>query len=68
MFMASTGTASKTYDEIIATLHLNKTTHSLEAYQNLLEHLTVNIYDQIGIIIIYFMYKFMIDLNLILII
>lgn len=42
--MASIGAASKTFDEMIATLHLNKTTHSLEAYQNLLEDLTVNIY------------------------
>ncbi|XP_060838645.1 serpin B4-like isoform X4 [Rhopalosiphum padi] len=40
MFMASIGAASKTFDEMIATIHLNKTTHSLEAYKNLLEDLT----------------------------
>ncbi|XP_027846973.1 leukocyte elastase inhibitor-like isoform X4 [Aphis gossypii] len=39
MFMASIGAASKTFDEMIATIHLNKTTHSLEAYRNLLEDL-----------------------------
>lgn len=43
MFMASVGAASKTFDEMIATIHLNKTTHSLEAYRNLLEDLTVSI-------------------------
>ncbi|KAL4148666.1 hypothetical protein QTP88_002838 [Uroleucon formosanum] len=40
MFMASTGAASKTFDEMVATIHLNETTHSLEAYGKLLEHLT----------------------------
>ncbi|XP_025205520.1 serpin B4-like isoform X6 [Melanaphis sacchari] len=39
MFMASVGAASKTFDEMIATIHLNKTTHSLESYRNLLEDL-----------------------------
>jgi len=42
--MASTGAASKTFDEMIATIHLNETTHSLEAYGKLLEDLTVSIY------------------------
>jgi len=41
--MASVGAASKTFDEMIATIHLNKTTHSLEAYRNLLEDLIVSI-------------------------
>ncbi|KAL5232727.1 hypothetical protein ACI65C_000137 [Semiaphis heraclei] len=40
MFMASSGAASKTFDEMIATIHLNKTTYSLEAYKTLLEDLT----------------------------
>jgi len=40
--MASVGAASKTFDEMIATIHLNKTTHSLEAYQSLLEELVVS--------------------------
>ncbi|XP_022165487.1 serpin B6-like [Myzus persicae] len=40
MFMASSGAASKTFDEIVATLHLNKTTYSLEAYKQLLEDIT----------------------------
>ncbi|KAL4149577.1 hypothetical protein QTP88_003503 [Uroleucon formosanum] len=39
MFMASVGAASKTFDEMIKTIHLNKTTHSLEGYKNLLEDL-----------------------------
>jgi len=43
MFMASTGAASKTFDEIVATMHLNKTTHSIEAYRKLLEELTVSL-------------------------
>lgn len=42
MFMASVGAASKTFDEMIAAIHLNKTTHSLEAYKNLLEDLIVS--------------------------
>ncbi|CAI6353357.1 unnamed protein product [Macrosiphum euphorbiae] len=40
MFVASTGADSKTFDEIVATMHLNKTTHSMEAYRKLLEDLT----------------------------
>lgn len=44
MFMASVGAASKTFDEMMSTIHLNKTTHSLEAYGNLLKELTVSIY------------------------
>lgn len=43
MFMASVGAASTTFDEMIKTIHLNKTTHSLEAYKNLLDELTVSI-------------------------
>jgi len=43
MFMASVGAAAKTFDEMIATIHLNKTTHSLEAYKNLLEDLVASI-------------------------
>jgi len=43
MFMASTGAASKTFDEMVATIHLNETTHSLEAYGKLLENLTVSL-------------------------
>lgn len=43
MFMASVGAASKTFDEMIKTIHLNKTTHSLEGYKNLLEDLLVSI-------------------------
>ncbi|KAL5234128.1 hypothetical protein ACI65C_001538 [Semiaphis heraclei] len=39
MFMASVGAASKTFDEMINVIHLNKTTHSMEAYKNLLEDL-----------------------------
>lgn len=39
MFMASVGAAAKTFDEMIATIHLNKTTHSMEAYKDLLEDL-----------------------------
>uniref|UniRef100_A0A481MQK4 Serpin n=1 Tax=Nipponaphis monzeni TaxID=196483 RepID=A0A481MQK4_9HEMI len=39
MFMASIGAASKTFDEMIATIHLNKTTHSLDAYKQLLDDL-----------------------------
>ncbi|VVC33666.1 Hypothetical protein CINCED_3A010295 [Cinara cedri] len=42
MFMASVGAASETFDEMINTIHLNKSTHSLEAYKNLLENLTIN--------------------------
>lgn len=42
MFMASVGAVSKTFDEMIATIHLNKTTHSLEAYKNLLDDLIVS--------------------------
>ncbi|CAI6368280.1 unnamed protein product [Macrosiphum euphorbiae] len=44
MFMASTGAASKTFDEIVATIHLNetswKTDETLEAYRKLLDYLT----------------------------
>ncbi|CAI6369441.1 unnamed protein product [Macrosiphum euphorbiae] len=40
MFVASTGADLKTFDEIVATMHLNKTTHSMEAYRKLLEDLT----------------------------
>ncbi|XP_008183051.1 leukocyte elastase inhibitor isoform X2 [Acyrthosiphon pisum] len=40
MFMASTGAASKTFDEMVATLHLNETSYSMEAYRQLLEDLT----------------------------
>lgn len=43
MFMASVGAASKTFDEMIATIHLNKTTHSLEAYKELLDDLIVSL-------------------------
>jgi len=43
MFVASTGADSKTFDEIVATMHLNKTTHSMEAYRKLLEDLTVSL-------------------------
>jgi len=43
MFMASVGAAAKTFDEMIATIHLNKTTHSMEAYKDLLEDLVVSI-------------------------
>jgi len=43
MFMASTGAASKTFDEMVVTMHLNDTTHSLEAYGKLLEELTVSL-------------------------
>ncbi|XP_025406322.1 serpin B4-like isoform X2 [Sipha flava] len=39
MFMASVGAASTTFDEMIATIHLNKTTHSLETYKELLDDL-----------------------------
>lgn len=42
--MASIGAVSKTFDEMISTIHLNKTTHSLEEYRNLLNHLTVGNY------------------------
>lgn len=42
MFLASVGAASKTFDEMMATMHLNETTHSLENYRNLLEELTVS--------------------------
>jgi len=41
--MASVGAASKTFDEMINVIHLNKTTHSMEAYKNLLEDLLVSI-------------------------
>lgn len=58
MFMASVGAASRTYDEIITTIHLNKTTHSLEEYRKLLDELTVstliyvkyNIHNEVSII------------------
>ncbi|NP_001156566.1 serine protease inhibitor 4-like isoform 1 [Acyrthosiphon pisum] len=44
MFMASTGAASNTFDEMVATIHLNetswKTDQTLEAYRQLLEDLT----------------------------
>ncbi|XP_015378838.1 PREDICTED: serpin B4-like [Diuraphis noxia] len=40
MFMTSTGAASKTFDEIVATMHLNKTTHSMNTYRKLLEDIT----------------------------
>lgn len=43
MFMASVGAASTTFDEMISTIHLNKTTHSLEAYKELLEELIVSL-------------------------
>lgn len=43
MFMASVGAASKTFDEMIDTIHLNKTTHSLETYRDLINALTVSI-------------------------
>lgn len=43
MFMASVGAAANTFDEMVATIHLNKTTHSLEAYKNLLDDLIVRI-------------------------
>lgn len=43
MFMASVGAASKTFDEMLSVLHLNKTTHSLEAYKDLLDNLIVRI-------------------------
>lgn len=43
MFMASVGAASNTFDEMLNTIHLNKTTHSLEAYKQLLEDLVVSI-------------------------
>ncbi|XP_060881642.1 serpin B4-like isoform X2 [Metopolophium dirhodum] len=39
MFMASMGAASKTFDEMINTIHLNETTHSMEGYRKLLEDL-----------------------------
>lgn len=44
MFMASVGAASKTFDEMIATIHLDKNTHSMEAYRQLLVDLTVSIF------------------------
>ncbi|CAI6369440.1 unnamed protein product [Macrosiphum euphorbiae] len=40
MFIASVGAVSKTFDEMVATIHLNETTYSLEAYRQLLEDLT----------------------------
>jgi len=43
MFMASMGAASKTFDEMIKTIHLNETTHSKEGYRNLLEDLLVSV-------------------------
>jgi len=43
MFMASIGAVSKTFDEMINTIHLNKTTHSMESYRQLLEDLLVSI-------------------------
>jgi len=43
MFMASLGAASKTFDEMINTIHLNKTTHSMEGYRKLLEDLLVSL-------------------------
>lgn len=58
MFMASSGAASKTFDEIVATLHLNKTTYSLEAYKQLLEDITVSsLYSMLHLLyLIMFMY------------
>jgi hypothetical protein len=41
--MASVGAASTTFDEMIATIHLNKTTHSLETYKELLDDLIVSL-------------------------
>lgn len=41
MFMASVGADSNTFDEIMATIHLNKSNYSLEAYSDLLEDLAV---------------------------
>lgn len=41
--MASVGAASTTFDEMISTIHLNKTTHSLQAYKELLEDLIVSL-------------------------
>ncbi|VVC37390.1 Serpin domain,Serpin, conserved site [Cinara cedri] len=43
LFMASTGAVSKTFDEIIAVLHLNEITYSPEVYKNLLEDSTSEI-------------------------
>jgi len=43
MFMASVGAVSKTFDEMIATIHLNKTTHSLDAYSRFLEDLIASL-------------------------
>lgn len=44
MFMAIMGAASKTYDEIMATLHLNKNTIDLlKKYNDLLKNLLVSI-------------------------
>ncbi|NP_001156102.2 serine protease inhibitor 4-like isoform X1 [Acyrthosiphon pisum] len=40
MFIASIGAVAKTFDEMVATIHLNETTYSLEAYRQLLEELT----------------------------
>ncbi|XP_060880830.1 serpin B4-like isoform X2 [Metopolophium dirhodum] len=37
MFMASTGATSKTFDEMVATIHLNESSHSMETYKKLLE-------------------------------
>lgn len=42
MFMASIGAASQTFDEMMATMHLNETTDSLKTYGDLLEGLAVS--------------------------
>lgn len=41
IFMASVGADSKTFEEMIAAIHLSKSNYSLEAYSDLLEDLTV---------------------------
>lgn len=42
MFMASIGAVSNTFDEILATIHLNKSNDLLEAYKELLNNLMVS--------------------------
>lgn len=59
MFMASIGAASKTFDEMMTTIHLNKTTHSLEAYSELLDDLTVRILLSDIILFIYYNIMFL---------
>lgn len=59
MFMASIGAASKTFDEMMTTIHLNKTTHSLEAYSKLLDDLTVRILLSDIILFIYYNIMFL---------